>query len=59
MRLWFALRCSSAAPTYFQSVDRRYVDGGMMANNPTLVLMQQLDQYNAARDAAVRFSLHF
>jgi len=44
--LWRALRCSSAAPSYFASVDNKFVDGGLMVNNPTMILMQQVDEYN-------------
>jgi hypothetical protein len=35
--IWYAVRCSMAAPTYFGSPDRRCEDGGMGANDPTLV----------------------
>lgn len=35
--VWYAIRCSMAAPTYFGNVDGRYADGGMAANDPVLV----------------------
>lgn len=35
--LWYAVRCSMAAPTYFSAQERRREDGGMAANDPTLV----------------------
>ena len=35
--VWYAVRCSMAAPTYFGNVDGRYADGGMAANDPLLV----------------------
>lgn len=35
--VWYAIRCSMAAPTYFGNVDGRYADGGMAANDPLLV----------------------
>ena len=35
--VWYAIRCSMAAPTYFGNMDGRYADGGMAANDPALV----------------------
>ena len=37
--IWEAARASSAAPTYFPAFDKKFLDGGVMANNPTLVAM--------------------
>ncbi len=35
--VWYAVLCSTAAPTYFPIVDGRWGDGGLVANNPTVV----------------------
>ena len=40
-KLWEALVASSAAPTYFPSFDS-FLDGGLMANNPTLPAMADI-----------------
>lgn len=35
--IWKAVMCSAAAPTYFPIVEGRYGDGGLVANNPSMV----------------------
>uniref|UniRef100_A0A8C5D021 phospholipase A2 n=1 Tax=Gouania willdenowi TaxID=441366 RepID=A0A8C5D021_GOUWI len=43
--VWRAARASGAAPTYFQPMGR-FLDGGLLANNPTLDAMAEIHQYN-------------
>uniref|UniRef100_A0A8C5FY36 phospholipase A2 n=1 Tax=Gouania willdenowi TaxID=441366 RepID=A0A8C5FY36_GOUWI len=43
--VWRAARSSGAAPTYFQPMGR-FLDGGLLANNPTLDAMAEIHQYN-------------
>eukprot|EP00794_Sanderia_malayensis_P008938 gene8938-9891_t len=45
LEMWRAARCSGAAPTYFRAMDR-YIDGGLIANNPTLDVLAEIHKYN-------------
>uniref|UniRef100_H2SBL6 phospholipase A2 n=1 Tax=Takifugu rubripes TaxID=31033 RepID=H2SBL6_TAKRU len=51
--VWRAARSSGAAPTYFRPMGR-FLDGGLLANNPTLDAMSEIHQYNKALKAAGR-----
>ncbi|KAF8353530.1 hypothetical protein PRIPAC_95153 [Pristionchus pacificus] len=42
----FAARCSSAAPTFFESPDRKHIDGGVITNNPTEILLTEFHKVN-------------
>uniref|UniRef100_A0A673HD63 phospholipase A2 n=1 Tax=Sinocyclocheilus rhinocerous TaxID=307959 RepID=A0A673HD63_9TELE len=50
--VWRAARSSGAAPTYFRPMGR-FLDGGLLANNPTLDAMAEIHQYNKALKAQV------
>lgn len=50
--VWRAARSSGAAPTYFRPMGR-FLDGGLLANNPTLDAMAEIHQYNKALKAEV------
>jgi calcium-independent phospholipase A2 len=41
-RVWEAGRITSAAPLYFPSFENKFLDGGLMANNPTLDTMTEV-----------------
>ncbi|XP_041093782.1 85/88 kDa calcium-independent phospholipase A2 isoform X2 [Polyodon spathula] len=45
--VWRAARCSGAAPSYFRPMGR-FLDGGLLANNPTLDAMTEIHEYNRA-----------
>lgn len=50
--VWRAARSSGAAPTYFRPMGR-FLDGGLLANNPTLDAITEIHQYNKALKAEV------
>lgn len=43
----FAAACTSAAPTYFDAVAGRYVDGGLFANDPALYALAEATELQA------------
>lgn len=51
--LWRAARSSGAAPTFFRA-SGRFVDGGLIANNPTLDVLTEIFEYNLALRTAGR-----
>ncbi|KAM9315115.1 85/88 kDa calcium-independent phospholipase A2 isoform 2-T2 [Pholidichthys leucotaenia] len=51
--VWRAARSSGAAPTYFRPMGR-FLDGGLLANNPTLDAMTEIHQWNKALKAERR-----
>ena len=44
IHVWEAARASSAAPTYFPAFLDKFIDGGVMANNPTIDAMTEMYQ---------------
>lgn len=53
--VWRAARSSGAAPTYFRP-NGRFLDGGLLANNPTLDAMTEIHEYNQDMIRKVRAS---
>ncbi|XP_068178556.1 85/88 kDa calcium-independent phospholipase A2 isoform X2 [Antennarius striatus] len=51
--VWRAARSSGAAPSYFRPMGR-FLDGGLLSNNPTLDAMAEIHQYNRALRAEGR-----
>ncbi|XP_008559240.1 85/88 kDa calcium-independent phospholipase A2 [Microplitis demolitor] len=51
--LWKAARATGAAPSYFRAFGR-FLDGGLIANNPTLDAMTEIHEYCLALKAVGR-----
>jgi len=58
MLVWSAARGSGAAPTYFRPCGR-YLDGGLISNNPTLDLLTEITYINAALEQTGQASEKF
>lgn len=56
--MWRAARRSSAAPTYFPSSEGKYIDGGMVANNPTSDLLTEICFWNSVCKYVVSLIFH-
>ncbi|KAL2087036.1 hypothetical protein ACEWY4_018095 [Coilia grayii] len=54
--VWRAARSSGAAPTYFRPMGR-FLDGGLLANNPTLDAMTEIHQHNKALKLQVHYQM--
>ena len=48
--IWRAAKASGAAPSFFRP-EGNYVDGGILANNPSLSLLTEITEYNIAKKA--------
>lgn len=55
--VWRAARCSGAAPSYFRPMGR-FLDGGLLSNNPTLDAMAEIHDYNTCKKRQVRMSFY-
>lgn len=53
--VWKVGRATGAAPTYFRAFGR-FLDGGLIANNPTLDALTEIHEYNTALRAVGRES---
>lgn len=51
--MWKCARATGAAPSYFRAFGR-FLDGGLIANNPTLDAMTEIHERNLALEAAGR-----
>ena len=59
LKAWEAACASSAAPMYFHPFHEKYIDGGVMANNPTLDAMSEIFQQGERENKDVRLGLVF
>ncbi|XP_045582087.1 85/88 kDa calcium-independent phospholipase A2 [Procambarus clarkii] len=51
--VWHAARASGAAPSYFRAYGR-FIDGGLISNNPTLDILTEIAEYNVVLNALGR-----
>lgn len=50
--VWSAARATGAAPTFFKPY-KQYLDGAIISNNPTLDLITEITEYNAAMKVSI------
>ena len=53
-KVWEAARATTAAPIYFPPHNNRFIDGGVMANNPTLSALTEIFQQAQVEGKAVK-----
>ena len=56
-KVWEAARASSAAPYYFDPFKKRLIDGGVMANNPTLDSLMEIFRQGKGEGKTVNIGL--
>lgn len=56
-KVWECARASSAAPLYFDPFEEKFIDGGVMANNPTLDAMTEIFAQGEREDKQVKLGL--
>lgn len=52
-RVWQAARSTGAAPTFFTASMDRFLDGGLMSNNPTIDTLTEIQEFNTGLKALV------
>lgn len=52
-----AVRCSSTIPVFFQPVDEKYVDGGLVSNLPSFILTNHNDNHDRHFEKILCFTL--
>ena len=56
-KVWEAARMSSAGPTYFPAFENKFLDGGLMSNNPTVDAMVEIFQQGKIEKKQVKLGL--
>ena len=56
-KVWEVARASSAAPYYFEPFKSQLIDGGVMANNPTLDSLMEIFRQGKCEDKTVKIGL--
>ncbi|XP_067929343.1 85/88 kDa calcium-independent phospholipase A2-like [Watersipora subatra] len=54
VHVWQAARSTGAAPTFFTASMDRFIDGGLMSNNPTLDALTEIHEFNCGLKATAK-----